>query len=106
MRSTYAVSARSLAQATARSPLSTMFPSPSANAKLFQNFIMDPQNAALISAFANYANGIKGSEPYLPNEMVGAPEVDIPADAVAKGHFLKPCPPAVQELYTRSGQIS
>jgi len=71
------------------------------NAKLFQNFIMDPQNAALISAFANYANGIKGSEPYLPKEMLGAPEVEIPADAVERGHFLKPCSPEVQELYTK-----
>ena len=71
------------------------------NAKLFQNFIMDPQNAALISAFANYANGIKGSEPYLPEDMIGAPEVEIPADAVERGHFLKPCPPEVQELYTK-----
>ncbi len=71
------------------------------NAKLFQNFIMDPQNAALISAFANYANGIKGSDPYMPAEMKGAPEVEIPEEAKAAGHFLTPCSPEVTELYTK-----
>jgi spermidine/putrescine transport system substrate-binding protein len=71
------------------------------NAKLFQNFIMDPQNAALISAFANYANGIKGSEPYLPEIMKGAPEVEIPADAQPKGQFFKLCEPEVTALYSQ-----
>lgn len=71
------------------------------NAKLFQNFIMDPQNAALISAFAKYANGIKGSEQYLPEEMKGAPEVEIPAEFVDKGHFFSLCEPDVTELYTK-----
>jgi spermidine/putrescine transport system substrate-binding protein len=69
------------------------------NAKLFQNFIMAPENAALISGFAKYANGIKGSEEFMPTEMQGAPELTLPEGH--KGVFLELCPTEVNELMTR-----
>jgi len=69
-------------------------------AKTFLNFIMDPENAALISEFARYANGVKGSEEFMPEDMKTAPEVVIPEEFKASGQFVPPCPPEVQEIYT------
>jgi spermidine/putrescine transport system substrate-binding protein len=68
------------------------------NAKIFQNFIMDPENAALISEFAGYGNGIEGSDKFLPEEFANAPEIKAPADSPTP-EFVPPCPPAVVEMY-------
>jgi len=70
------------------------------NAKLFMNFIMEPENAAMISSFARYANGIAGSEEFMPEEMQTAPEIVVPEELKAAGKFNQTCPQEAQDLYT------
>jgi spermidine/putrescine transport system substrate-binding protein len=66
----------------------------------FLDFIAVPENAAMISAFARYASGIAGTEPFLPADMKDAPELNIPPDLVDKGVFLPTCGPKAQEYIT------
>lgn len=69
------------------------------NAKLFQNFIMDPENAAMISNFATYSNGITGSEKFMDKDLSNSPEVQRPASM--KVQFSPPCSAEVIELYNK-----
>ncbi len=69
------------------------------NAKLFQNFLMTPEAAGMNSSFARYANGILGSEAYMPEDMKSATEIMIPAELQDKGKFINACAPDVTELY-------
>ncbi len=71
------------------------------NAKLFMNFMMEPESAGMLSAFARYANGIKGSEAFMPADMKDAPEINIPASMEGATDYSVACPPDVQEMYTK-----
>ena len=71
------------------------------NAKLFQNFIMAPENAALNSVYAKYASAIVGAEKYYSEDMKDAPELQIPDDLKSKGEFLTLCDPETTQIYNR-----
>ncbi len=68
------------------------------NAKLFQDFIMAPENAALISNFAHYANAIDGSDQFMDKALLEAPEIVPPADAPT-AEFVPPCGKEVNDKY-------
>lgn len=71
------------------------------NAKLFLNFIMEPENAALISNYTRYGNAVLGSEKFMDKGLADAPEMNIPAEFKAAAHFLATCPADVQQIYSR-----
>ncbi len=66
----------------------------------FLDFIMIPENAAMISSFARYANGIAGSDAFMPEDMKTAPEVVTPEEFKAAGKFLPVCSAKATEYVT------
>ncbi|MBM3615101.1 MAG: extracellular solute-binding protein [Alphaproteobacteria bacterium] len=70
------------------------------NAYAFMEFILKPENAALISNFARYANGIAGSEQFMDEVMKDAPEVVIPEEFKATGQFAPICNEKSREYMT------
>ena len=67
------------------------------NAIKFMNFMLEPENVAMLSNYTQYPSGVDGVEPYLIAEVKDAPEANPPANA--KGIFVETCSQPVQEMY-------
>nr|WP_319490700.1 extracellular solute-binding protein [uncultured Desulfobacter sp.] len=70
------------------------------NAKLFMNFLLEPENAAALTNFAGYTEGVEGTGPYLDEKFKNARELNPPAGA-AQPEFVPPCDADVIRLYDR-----
>lgn len=70
------------------------------NAKLFMNFMLEPENAAALTNFASYTAGVEGAEPFLDKKFVGALEMN-PVEGAPEPEFVPPCDPEVVKLYDR-----
>nr|WP_321400457.1 extracellular solute-binding protein [uncultured Desulfobacter sp.] len=70
------------------------------NAKLFMNFLLEPENAAALTNFAGYTAGVEGTGPYLDEKFKNALELNPPASA-PQPEFVPPCDADVIRLYDR-----
>lgn len=68
------------------------------NALKFMNFLLEPENIAAVTNFAQYTAGVKGVNELLDAELKASPEANPPADATA-GSFVAVCDEATQKLY-------
>lgn len=72
------------------------------NAKIFLNWLMDPENAALNANFIKYAQPIKGIDEFLPEASEGdAAVVVADAETMERAHFQQPCAPEQKEQYDK-----
>ncbi|MGI3171149.1 extracellular solute-binding protein [Pseudooceanicola sp. C21-150M6] len=67
------------------------------NALKFMNFLLEPENAAAVTNYAQYTAGVKGVAEFLDPEVANSPESNPPADV--KGVFVEACPQEVQVMY-------
>ena len=68
------------------------------NAIKFMDFLLQPENIAEVSNFAQYTAGVKGVTPLLTDDLKSSPEQNPPAEAPA-GTFVKVCDAETQALY-------
>ncbi len=68
------------------------------NALKFMNFLLEPENIAAVTNFAQYTAGVKGVHDLLDASLQSSPETNPPADAPA-GTFVAVCDEATQAFY-------
>ena len=66
------------------------------NARKFMNFMMDPENMAILTENQGYGDAIKGTAQFYSDELKTAPEVNPPADLNVV--FAPTCSPKAQSL--------
>lgn len=67
------------------------------NALKFMNFILEPENAAALTNYAQYSAGVTGTGPYLDEAVKNSPESNPPEGS--KGVFVEACSQDVQQMY-------
>lgn len=67
------------------------------NALKFINFLLEPENAAAVTNYAQYISGVKGADKFFVPEVKNAPELNPPASQT--GQFVEACSQDVQKVY-------
>ncbi len=70
-----------------------------ANAIKFMNFLLEPENAAAVTNYAQYTAGVSGVTEHLLEAVANAPELNPPAGA--KAEFVMACSQEVQAVYDK-----
>ncbi|MEM7564511.1 MAG: extracellular solute-binding protein [Pseudomonadota bacterium] len=66
------------------------------NARKFMNFMMEPENMAMLTENQGYGDAVKGTAQYYSEELKSAPEVNPPSDLNVV--FAPTCSPKAQSL--------
>lgn len=66
------------------------------NARTFMNFMMEPENMAMLTENQGYGDAIKGTAQFYSEELKAAPEINPPSDLNVV--FAPTCSPAAQSL--------
>lgn len=68
------------------------------NALKFMNFLLEPENIAAVTNYAQYTAGVEGVSDLLDDELKASPESNPPADA-PEGQFIQVCDEQTQAFY-------